>query len=442
MAEIRERFGELKPALTLQEAFAEASRCLFCFDAPCTRACPTHIDVPAFIKKIASGNLRGSARTIFSANVLGASCARVCPTEVLCEGACVMNDLHDRPIAIGRLQRHATDWAMARNLPLFAPKPMPPAPGSVAILGAGPAGLACAVELRLLGYRVVVFEASDKPGGLNTYGVAEYKMNQDCSLKEIDYVLERGVELRLRTRVGTDLSIAQLEQEFDAIFLGVGLGGVHRLGIPGEDLPGVIDALTFIADLKSHPADARPPGRRVAVVGGGNTAIDAVTQSIRLGAEEVYLIYRRGPEEMPAYQHEQALARRDGCCFLFQAAPVRVLGSGRVEALECVKMRLGPADASGRRTPVPISGSEFRLEVDAVVRATGQRPQEALFAHISKLERQGAGLRVDPQTMQTSNPRYFAGGDCANGGKEVVNAVAEGKRAALGIHRFLEGHRG
>jgi glutamate synthase (NADPH/NADH) small chain len=435
-----ERFAELKPALSQDEALAESARCLFCYDAPCTRACPTHIDVPAFIKKILSGNLRGSARTIFSANVLGGSCARACPTEVLCEGACVLNDLHARPIQIGRLQRHSTDWAMARAMPLWD-RPEAPRRGKVAVVGAGPAGLACAAELRALGYRVVVYEANEKPGGLNSYGVAEYKMNQEFALKEVDYVLQRGVEMKLKTRVGVDVSVAELEKEYDAIFMGVGLGGASKLGVPGEDLPGVGDALQMIAHLKSAPVDARPAGRRVVVVGGGNTAIDAVTQSVRLGADEVTLVYRRGREEMPAYHHEQELAKRDGVKFLLQAQPVRIVGKDRVEAIELVRMRLGAADKSGRRAAVPIPGSEFRIECDAVVLAAGQKTHP-LIAQVPQLRADGAGIRHNGQTMQTDNPRWFVGGDCANGGKEVVNAVAEGKRAALGIHEWLEGRRG
>jgi glutamate synthase (NADPH/NADH) small chain len=423
-----ERFPELKPALTHAEAVTEAARCLYCYDAPCTRACPTHIDVPAFIKKIGTGNLRGSARTIFDANVLGASCARVCPTEVLCEGACVMNDQGGKPIDIGRLQRHATDWAMQHGAKLW-PAPAAPARGGVAVIGAGPAGLACAAELRALGHRVVVFEAHDQPGGLNAFGVAEYKMTQAFAQAEVRYVLDRGVELRVRTRVGKDVSFADLEGEFDAVFLGVGLGEGRRLGIPGEELPGVCDALDLIARLKTHPAETAAPGKRVVVVGGGNTAIDAVTQSLQLGAEEVHMAYRRGPADMSAYAHEQALARRMGVRFVYFAQPVRIHGAGRVESIEFARV-------SDQMKPVP--GGEFRIACDAVVRAVGQSPHAELARAIAGIKLDGNRMRVNPDTLQTDNPRYFAGGDCQNGGAEVVNAVAEGKRAAQGIHSWLE----
>lgn len=437
-----DRFAELKPPFTAGQALAEASRCLFCHDAPCTRACPTRIDVPMFIRKIATGNLRGAACTILDANILGASCARVCPTEVLCEGACVVGEAHGRPVAIGRLQRHATDWVIDRNERLFAPSP---SRGTrVAVVGAGPAGLACAAELARLGHGVTVFEASAQPGGLNATAIADYKLRAAAALREVEWVLGLGVELVLGAPVGPGgtLTFAELEARYQAIFLGVGLGRIADLGVAGAELPGVRDALELIAELKvDRAAAASRIGRRVAVIGGGNTAIDAATQSVRLGADEVTIVYRRGPEEMPAYRHEVELARKDGVRFLFQAAPVRVLGSDRVEGLEVVRtapVSLAP-DASGRRRYQPIPGSETTLAVDTVVVATGQVAREALFAEIPGLAMGGGRPIHDADTMQARNPRYFVGGDCASGGAEVVNAVAEGKRAAWGIHRLLGG---
>ena len=425
-------FSELKPPLALDAALAEASRCLFCFDAPCTRACPTHIDVPAFIKKIATGNLRGSARTILEANVLGASCARVCPTEVLCEGACVMNDLHAKPIKIGQLQRHATDWAMAHGMRPFSAGPKQP--GKVAILGAGPSGLACAAELTRLGIEAVIFEAGKQGGGLNTSGVAEYKMTPEFALREVSWLVEAGVQIKTGVRVGSDLTLEELEAQFDRVFVGVGLGRIGKLGIPGDDLDGVVDAIDFIAELKLERAQAKV-GRRVAVIGGGNTSIDCVTQAERLGAEEVYLIYRRGPEEMPAYRHEVELARASGCRFIYLAQPVRILGRGKVEAIELARMRLGAPDASGRRRPEPVGGDNQILDVDMVISSTGQKPRSELLELLEpkgiKLDR--GRVAVDERTMRTSNPSYYAGGDCVSGGKEVVNAVAEGKLAARSI---------
>ena len=429
-------FAELEPAMGLDLALAEAHRCLACHDAPCTRACPTHIDVPAFIKKIATGNRRGAARTILEANILGASCARVCPTEVLCEGACVLGGEGARAIAIGRLQRHATDWVIAKRERLFAPALK--RGRRVAVVGAGPAGLACAAELARLGYDVTVFEAAPRPGGLNVHGIAEYKMTASTALAEIAWVAELGVEIRCGVRVGPggDVTLGELEKRHDAVFLGVGLGRGRDLEIPGEMLGGVRDALDFIRELKIDRGGALTrAGKRVVVVGGGNTAIDAATQAVRLGADEVTLVYRKSRAEMPAYDHEVERARRDGVKLVFCAQPARVVGRDRVEGLECLRVS---RDERGRYLPVP--GATPTIAADTVLKATGQSPRTDLLKAVVGLRVDERGRpRHDPLTMQTHNPRYFVGGDAASGGAEVVHAVAEGKRAARGIHRWREG---
>ncbi|MCS6913504.1 MAG: NAD(P)-dependent oxidoreductase [Myxococcales bacterium] len=425
--------AEKKPPLSLDEALAEAHRCLSCFDAPCTNACPTHIDVPRFIKRIATGNIAGAARTILSANVLGASCARVCPTEVLCEGACVLGD-HHRPIAIGLLQRFATDYAMARGIPPLRAGPR--RPGSVGIIGAGPAGLACAAELVQAGYEAVVYEAAEWPGGLNTYGVAQYKMTPRVSLQEVEWLARCGLDIRCGVRVGVDVSLAELEARHDAIFVGVGMGAVPPLGLPGEDLPNVVDALDFIADLKL----GRPPlidrplrGARIAVIGGGNTSIDVTTQAARAGAATVWLLYRRDQDTMPAYAHELHLSIEHGTRLLCHTVPVRIVGQDRVTGLEIEQVR---PEGEGRTAPlVPVPGSRRLLEVEAVVRATGQGGVD-LLRQLPGVAHRGGVVQVD-EWGRTTNPRYWAGGDCISGGKEVVNAVAEGKRAAQGIIRDI-----
>ena len=429
--EFSKRFAEIHPPFDSQSALVESNRCLYCFDAPCATACPTHIDVPRFIKKIASGNLRGSAGAILEANILGLSCSRVCPVDVLCEGACVLNKYNQQPIEIGRLQRHAMDYFYARN-----PSIPVPAEGSrrVACIGGGPASLACAAELRRNGVAVTIFENRTMPGGLNTYGIAEYKLRPADSLKEVELVRSMGVSFETGVQVGTSLPIENLERDFDAIFLGVGLGPTQALGVPGENLPGVVDALQFISAYKT--ADAQV-GRNVVVVGAGNTAIDAATAAVRLNAEHVSILYRRGEAEMPAFRYEYELAKRDGIVFHWLTLPVAFHGAESVESVECVRMELGFPDLSGRRFPEPVPGSNFHLPADMVITSLGQSRLIALLEQCRDVKLANQCVVIVPETGQTTNPKYFAGGDCVSGGREVVDAVADGKRAARGILEWL-----
>jgi glutamate synthase (NADPH/NADH) small chain len=427
-------FTDLKPPLRPQEAVVEAERCLFCFDAPCIMACPTGIDIPAFIRKIAHGNPAGAARTILTANILGASCARVCPTEVLCEGACVLDDRDQQPIQIGRLQRYATDYIAEHGLNVLPDVPEQQSGKKVAVIGAGPAGLGCAAELARLGHRVTIFEKQPQAGGLNTYGIAYYKMKPQVSLAEVRLIQSMGVEIRTGVTVGRDVSVARLQKDFDALFIGVGLGSAQKLHIPGEDLPEVQDALEFISRIHTDPLHTVPVGRRVAVIGAGNTAIDAVTQARRLGAERAFIVYRRAEGDMSAYDFEYEHAKHDGAQFIFHAAPVGVLASGgHVTGLRLVRTRL----VNGKVEPIP--GTEFTEPCDLVLKAVGQEKQvqmlRSLFPDLV-IDDRGV-IAHDPLNGQTNLPGVFVGGDCANGGREVVNAVGEGKKAAHGIHTFL-----
>ena len=434
--DIAQRFAEIHPPLDPIAALVEANRCLYCFDAPCSAACPTHIDVPRFIKKIATGNLRGSALGILDANILGSSCSRVCPVDVLCEGACVLHRYNKQPIEIGRLQRHAMDHFYAHGAKLrFLPAPESDGrerTGNVACIGAGPASLACAAELRKRGRGVTIFETRPLPGGLNTYGVAEYKLRPSDSLREVELIASLGVEFRFGVSVGRDVPVEDLERTYAAVFLAVGLGPGEPLGLPGEELGHVVDALSFIAAYKT--AQTVSVGRKVAVIGGGNTAIDAANAALRLGAEEVYLVYRRGEREMPAFQFEYENAKLEGIRFRFQTQPVAILP----DALECVRMELGAPDQSGRRTPEPVQGSNFLIQCDMVILATGQSRFLEFLSAFRGVELREGNVVVDPETGRTSNPRYYAGGDCVNGGREVVDAVAEGKRAGAAIASWLE----
>ncbi len=429
-------FADIEPAMSSRQAAIEAARCLYCFDAPCTVACPTQIDVPAFIKKITTGNLRGSARVILSANILGESCGRVCPTEVLCEGACVMHEKGEAPIEIGRLQRYAVDYLRDRKIELF--RPGAPHGKRVACIGAGPASLACAAELAKWGYDVTVFDRNELPGGLNTYGLSANKTPASDSIREVEMIRDLGVKFRQKVQVGRDITFADLDAQFDGIFIGVGLGETWQLKLPGEDLHGVYGAMEFIKKTKVEPLAKIEVGRRVACVGAGNTAIDVVTAARRLGAETVYLVYRRGEREMPAFGYEVELAKKDAVVFLWQTQPVRVLGHhGVVTGLECVRTRRDSADVKGRRTPEPVPGTEFILEVDMVVRAVGQKPVTEFLRGVNGLELNLNGTVQINNRHQTGNPKYFAGGDCTNGGKEVVDAVAEGMAAARGLDAWL-----
>jgi dihydropyrimidine dehydrogenase (NAD+) subunit PreT len=401
-SEIARRFPDLHPAFDRQEALTEANRCLYCFDAPCAAACPTHIDVPRFIKKISTENLLGSALTILDANILGASCSRVCPVEVLCEGACVLLRYNKQPIAIGRLQRHAMDHFVERGGRLSR-RSAQQRSEKIVCIGAGPASLACAAELAQQGFSVTVLERQSLPGGLNTYGVAEYKLRTPDSLREVAMIGELGVEFRLGVSVETGDDLAALEKEYDAIFVGIGLGAMNELRIPGADHPGVVDALEFIARYKT--AGDLQVGNNVVVVGAGNTAIDAANAARRLGAAHVTIVYRKTERDLPAFGFEYEHAKQEGVVFEWQALPVAIHSdpaSGRMVAVECVRL-----------------GTNFRVPCDMLIPAIGQVPVASF------LER-------------CRGPKYFSGGDSVNGGREVVDAVADGKRAALAIAKSFE----
>jgi dihydropyrimidine dehydrogenase (NAD+) subunit PreT len=401
-AEVARRFPDLHPAFDHQEAFTEANRCLNCFDAPCAAACPTHIDVPRFIKKITTQNLMGSALTILDANVLGASCSRVCPVDVLCEGACVMLRYNKQPIAIGRLQRHAMDHFVERGGRLLK-KSSGKRSQKIACIGAGPSSLACAAELGQQGFSVTVVEQRSLPGGLNTYGVAEYKLRAPDSLREVAMIAELGVEFRFGVSIENENDLAALEEEYDAIFVGIGLGAMNELRIPGaEHNENVVDALEFIARYKT--AGDLKVGNNVVVVGAGNTAIDAANAARRMGAAHVTIVYRRTERDMPAFGFEYEHAKQEGVVFEWLAQPIAIHtdpASGRIVSLECSRL-----------------GSTFQVPCDMVIPAIGQTP-------LSLLE-------------QCRGPKYYSGGDCVNGGREVVDAVADGKRAGLAIAKSFE----
>jgi dihydropyrimidine dehydrogenase (NAD+) subunit PreT len=417
-AQLQATYGDAHPPLTPDQAVVEAERCYFCHDAPCVEACPTDIDIPGFIRAIATGNLKGAATTILEQNIFGGTCARVCPTEILCERSCVRTAQEHRPVDIGALQRHATDWLMARQIQPFT---RAPSTGKrIAVVGAGPAGLSCAHALARNGHDVTVFEAREKPGGLNEYGIAAYKMADDFAQREVAFLLSiGGIAIRHGTALGRDVSLDTLRAEFDAVFLGLGLGATNAIGIEGEALPGVRDAVDFIAELRQSP-NGIAVGARVVVIGGGNTAIDAATQSARLGADRVTIVYRRGPEQMSATPVEQDWAKTNGVAIRHWSTPVRIVAeNGRAAALEIARP----------------SGTEI-LPADLILKAIGQRFDPAPLAGVDIAMTAGR-IAVDPSTGATSLPGVFAGGDCIPGPDLTVHCVQDGKRSAAAIHALL-----
>lgn len=425
-------FSEIAPPLTAAQAQVESARCLYCYNAPCANACPTHIDIARFIKQISSGNIDGAKKTILEANIFGLSCGIVCPTEVLCEGACVHNLDHKKPIEIGLLQRYAVENGSVEF-------EFEPSNGrNVAIIGAGPAGLSCAFYLRRLGFSVSVYEKRDFLGGLNTSGIAEYKMTAELALRDVEEIKKSGIDIRTGIEVGRDVSFEDLLKNFDAIFIGIGLSKTADLKIPGENLKGVYDALEFIEKIKFKKWDEIDIGNSVCVIGGGNTAIDCATQAKRLGAGKVMILYRRDEESLPCYDYEYEIALKDGVEFIFQVIPKSINGRKRVESITLLRTELGEKDDKGKRSFRVIEGSDFVIKCSSVIKALGQVSYDIKNFGI---ETCGDGTIKVNERLQTSIPKVFAGGDAVNGGKEVVNAVADGKKAAFEIYRFLIGDK-
>ncbi|MGN7293787.1 NAD(P)-dependent oxidoreductase [Rhizobium sp. SAFR-030] len=427
-ADYAENFADLHPRFDRHEALVAADRCYFCHDAPCMAACPTAIDIPMFIRQITTGNPLGSARTIFSQNILGGMCARVCPTETLCEEACVRHTAEDRPVEIGRLQRYATDIAMDRGRQFFARAA--DTGRTIAVVGAGPAGLACAHRLAMNGHSAIIYDARQKAGGLNEYGIATYKAVDDFAQKEIDYLLAiGGIEIRNGQALGRDFSLSDLTADYDAVFLGLGLADTNKLGIEGDDLAGVDDAVDFIAALRqARDRSLVPIGRRVVVIGGGMTAVDAAIQAKLLGAEEVTICYRRGKDQMNASVYEQELAAARGVVIRHWLSPRRILDSdGAVAGIEL--------DYTALRDGQLVSTGEIGvIACDQVMTAIGQRFRPV---GLGALEMERGRIIVD-EHCRTSMDRVYAGGDCVQRGEDLtVQAVAHGRDAADAIHLAL-----
>ena len=430
--EISSNFSDMHPPLTRPEALIEADRCYFCYDAPCTTACPTGIDIPGFIQKIRSDNIRGSARTILRENIMGGMCARVCPTEVLCEEACVRQEHESKPVRIGLLQRYATDPVFEQDMSLFSRAES--TGRRVAVVGGGPAGLACAHRLAMFGHEVVVFNRDSKLGGLNEYGIAAYKTVDDFAQREVEWILGiGGIQVRPNTSLGIDITLEELRAQFDAVFLGFGLGGVNELGIANENVAGVLSAVDYIADLRqAEDKGSLPVGRHVVVIGGGMTAIDIAVQSKRLGSEHVDIVYRRGPEQMGASRYEQEFAQTSGVKIRHWATPKKLLVADRVSGIEFERTAL---DNDGN---LVTTGDTWSLNADIVFKAVGQTIDRNLLGDIADtIDQKNGKLLVDEQ-RRTSLEDVWAGGDCIFGHDDLtVSAVQDGKVAAIAIDRQL-----
>lgn len=421
--EFNENFAQIKPSMNETEAYYESSRCLFCYDAPCVNACPTGIDIPLFIRQINTGDTTNAAKTIYDSNWSGYACGKVCPTEVLCEGACVYNGQNVKPIEIGRLQAYATGTVISSGKAIY--KVGESNGRRIAVIGAGPAGLAAACELRLKGYDVDVFEAKDQPSGLTVHGVAPYKITNEEVLNEVEYLVKQfGFRINYNSAVVNRAGAEKLESEYDAIFLGIGLGRTNMLPIPGVDKEGVVGATEFVEELRAGHHDVKVDGT-VVVIGGGNTAMDAASECSRMGADNVFLVYRGEMDKMSAYEFEYELARSVGAQGVFNSSPVEILGDGKVSAVKF------------KRT----DGEEFNMPCEMVVMATGQLKQKELLADVFGVEYDERGCVKVNDRFQCSNEKYFAAGDMMNGGAEVVNAAAEGKAAAKCIDEFLSSDR-
>lgn len=427
-AEIDKNFSDLHPPLSRPEALIEADRCYFCFDAPCTTACPTGIDIPAFIQKLRSDNVRGSARTILQENIMGGMCARVCPTEVLCEEACVRNTHEDKPVEIGLLQRYATDPVFADNTPLFARAAS--SGKKVAVVGGGPAGLSCAHRLAMLGHDVVIYNRDNKLGGLNEYGIAAYKTVNDFAQREVDYILSiGGIEVKNGVALGSDFSLQELRDNYAAVFIGLGLAAVNALELDNEDLPGVDSAIDYIRELRqSENLSELPVGSKVVVIGGGMTAIDVAVQSKRLGADQVTIAYRRGPEQMGASEFEQKLAQTSGVSIQHWAVPKSIAKTDSGLRMELARSRL---DENGR---LQTTDESMTLDADVIFKAIGQK----LANHeLDGVELEHGRIVVD-ESRATTLDGVWAGGDCIVDGEDLtVSAVQDGKLAAIAIDRSL-----